>query len=477
MNVIKPIDPIFAPIPYGDDRQAGRTRRGLHSYLEYFLDPDMVYCHCLRNECQYRWKIPKKIYMGFGTGGLGTQNAEHFWPTGATGSSDKQYALTEGHDYPCRNIGTGGTGQSGLANNYKAYTNPETGIVTGSIGGTGHAAYGQFTTVGEDCHTGGIAYILNEENKESYAAKYGYEYEDWLEYTFFYCTDREELAITDETLEFIYAEQKDSENSIYYPIQTISTKIDSTSWSIYYKGWWTPPKDYYTEYTEFHDIFVGTKDEILEQYDSEAVPSFCSPIFTDSTTYLCEYIEIQDETIIENPNTGIIYMSSECAYDYNNNMYVIEAGDSGCINGINPCDKIEYPLTCDYRGTDDEYNVINYSSNTIRGILELDANQMEWLSEYVGYSGGPGDINTPLPSPRAWGCYPMACPNCQKVSFECYWIEREDNLSLGPTHETIAQQFMRNPNTSFDFTAWEFCKSVIVRDVQLRINDADFDYD
>ena len=67
----KPIDPIFAPIPYGDDRQITRTRRGLHCPEEMQYNPSIVYCKC--HSCLYEWQIPKKEYdIGIiGQGGTG----------------------------------------------------------------------------------------------------------------------------------------------------------------------------------------------------------------------------------------------------------------------------------------------------------------------------------------------------------------------------------------------------------------------
>lgn len=482
---VKPIDPIFAPIPFGDDRQPGRTRRGLHHYLEFFLDPNMVYCHCMRKSCGYRWKIPKLIYIGFGTGGMGEQNSpEKLWPIGATGSGQRLVWKNNRHVSPIRNIGTGGTGQSGLANNYKEFKDPETGIVTGTIGGIGGqdefatpTAYSQFTHVIEDCHTGGIGKLYTSYHAAVFRNKHGYNYPtDWLEYTFFYCSNREEKDLTDRLLQFKYEQQPDDQVSVFYPHTKIREHLDSTSYILHISGRWTPPKDYFVKFEEFHERIVGDLDVIHHIYDTTNTPSFCRPIYPDSTTYMCDYTEIRNEEIIPNPNPSLIYISSPCPYEFENGTYIVRKDNYGCLNGIDPCDKIEVPLTCDYRDTDKEHEQIDYQNNLIRNLVELSENEMLWLAEYVGYSGGPGDINEVLPSPRAWGNYPVVCPNCQRVSFECYWIEKGDNQSLGPSYETLAQHFLRAPNVRFDFTRWEFCKAVIVRDVQTRISDADADY-
>lgn len=67
----KPIDPIFAPIPYGDDRQITRTRRGVYCSDEMKYNEDYVYCTC--HSCGYQWIIEKIIYdYGLiGQGGTG----------------------------------------------------------------------------------------------------------------------------------------------------------------------------------------------------------------------------------------------------------------------------------------------------------------------------------------------------------------------------------------------------------------------
>lgn len=61
-------DPMFAPIPYGDDRQVGRTRRGIHCEIENNYDPSIVYCKCLG--CNYQWQMDKMRYVT-GLGDIG----------------------------------------------------------------------------------------------------------------------------------------------------------------------------------------------------------------------------------------------------------------------------------------------------------------------------------------------------------------------------------------------------------------------
>ena len=63
-------DPIFAPITYGDDRQVGRTRRGIHCQIENNYNPELVYCKCLG--CNYQWIMDKSKYIA-GTGDIGNR--------------------------------------------------------------------------------------------------------------------------------------------------------------------------------------------------------------------------------------------------------------------------------------------------------------------------------------------------------------------------------------------------------------------
>ena len=63
---IKPaLDPMFAPVTYGDDRQVNRTRRGIHCQIENNYNPLLVYCKCL--SCNYQWIMDKSRYIQ-GTG-------------------------------------------------------------------------------------------------------------------------------------------------------------------------------------------------------------------------------------------------------------------------------------------------------------------------------------------------------------------------------------------------------------------------
>ncbi len=105
---MKPKDPIFAPITYGDDRQVTRTRRGLHSLCELELNPEIVYCNC--QSCSYNWEVDKDDY-DFGLGGR-HENAKLQ-----------------------KNTGHGGTGNTG----YYHWTE-----------------YGKYTELIHDCCTGGI---------------------------------------------------------------------------------------------------------------------------------------------------------------------------------------------------------------------------------------------------------------------------------------------------------------------------------
>ena len=79
------LDPIFAPVTYGDDRQVTRTRRGIICAIENNLNPNLVYCRC--KNCKYEWIMDKKKYIS------GTAKLENI----------PNPTLT-------KNIGTGGTG-------------------------------------------------------------------------------------------------------------------------------------------------------------------------------------------------------------------------------------------------------------------------------------------------------------------------------------------------------------------------------
>ena len=105
---MKAKDPIFAPIPYGDDRQVTRTRRGLDSICDLKYDPTIVYCTC--HSCNYQWEVSKDDYV------LGT------------GSNEPNASLHE-------NTGYGGTG---------------------SIDFYHWTEYGQYDSLAHDCCTGGI---------------------------------------------------------------------------------------------------------------------------------------------------------------------------------------------------------------------------------------------------------------------------------------------------------------------------------
>lgn len=61
-GIRKALDPIFAPVTYGDDRQVTRTRRGIHCEREHNLEPGIVYCRC--KNCKYSWKMDLKRYLG-----------------------------------------------------------------------------------------------------------------------------------------------------------------------------------------------------------------------------------------------------------------------------------------------------------------------------------------------------------------------------------------------------------------------------
>lgn len=85
-------DPIFAPVPYGDDRQVTRTRRGVDNICEMSLDITIVYCECLA--CNYKWELEKTDYIG-GTGDSGDTDVIKNFGMGGTGNID----YYEWHEY------------------------------------------------------------------------------------------------------------------------------------------------------------------------------------------------------------------------------------------------------------------------------------------------------------------------------------------------------------------------------------------
>lgn len=72
------LDPMFAPVPYSDDRQITRTRRGVACKAEQYYNPLFVYCRC--ESCGHRWIMDKSVYVtGYGTANnrpnpMGTKN-------------------------------------------------------------------------------------------------------------------------------------------------------------------------------------------------------------------------------------------------------------------------------------------------------------------------------------------------------------------------------------------------------------------
>lgn len=107
----KAIDPIFAPVPYGDDRQVTRTRRGVHCITEMKYDKDIVYCRC--HSCSYEWEVAKSDYIK----GNGPPPNQLIEPT------------------HIEHIGVGGTGDFQQFGNY---------------------TYGHYTQNAHECCTGGM---------------------------------------------------------------------------------------------------------------------------------------------------------------------------------------------------------------------------------------------------------------------------------------------------------------------------------
>lgn len=125
MSIKRAIDPIFAPITYGSDRQVTRTRRGLNDICEMRLDVNIVYCECM--SCDYKWELSKNDYIG-GTGGTSPRIDE---------VKDK---LKRGYDtfldYLPRNIGTGGTGTPDMFTwvEYRDFNHYAHDCCTGGVG-------------------------------------------------------------------------------------------------------------------------------------------------------------------------------------------------------------------------------------------------------------------------------------------------------------------------------------------------------
>lgn len=117
------IDPIFAPVTYGDDRQVTRTRRGLNSICEMQYSPLIVYCTCL--SCKYKWEVTKTDYIG-GTGGTSPRIA---------GAKHREELGYEMFGTIPDHIGIGGTGTPALFN---------------------WAEYGAYDTMAHECCTGGM---------------------------------------------------------------------------------------------------------------------------------------------------------------------------------------------------------------------------------------------------------------------------------------------------------------------------------
>lgn len=140
---IKPNSPIFAPIPYGDDRQVGRTRRGLNCPAELRMNPNIVYIHCL--SCGYDWYMNKSNYSsGTGMEGMTPQQLLKYKNVGIGGTGYKElytqeYSSYDRYLYDCC---TGGAGACGSAGEIIEFTDfyPYTGCTGGTgelTGGTG----------------------------------------------------------------------------------------------------------------------------------------------------------------------------------------------------------------------------------------------------------------------------------------------------------------------------------------------------
>ena len=332
---MKPIDPIFAPICFGDDRQVGRTRRGLHNIFESFLDPSYVYCVCLRSSCQYKWRIPKEDYIGPGTGGTGDTG---YWPE---------------HFYAHKNLGKGGTGHVDIVRNYEEYLHPLGMIV--ERGGTGLNAYSKYTE-NEGCRIGGIG---------AFTPDHDYNPDEILIIRKFPC-------------------------------------IDSTS------GWGTAQ----------HDIIQTISPDAIYPYDE----------------------------------------------------YRLNSGEVGCTGGIDP-----YTIEEEYYLSD--YFHFLYNSEKFENFYDQRLTRDEFINENLGRSGGPGDLTFSKLPPKAFGCYPLICPNCAKVNFKAYWIETLDNPVLGPSQQTLGRFFLNNPHSNIeDFTTLNLCKMCMVIDIQIKNINRDFSY-
>ena len=118
------IDPIFAPVPYGDDRQVTRTRRGIDSICEMQFNPEIVYCTC--KSCGYKWEVSKHDYIG-GTGGTSSRIKD-------VAEYKKKMGYEMFGNIP-DHIGVGGTGTSDMYD---------------------WTEYGAYDTMAHDCCTGGM---------------------------------------------------------------------------------------------------------------------------------------------------------------------------------------------------------------------------------------------------------------------------------------------------------------------------------
>lgn len=163
--MVKAKDPIFAPIPYGDDRQITRTRRGIHCVTEMIFDPEIVYLNCFR--CDYTWEMPLEDYKE-GTG-IDLQKTENF-AIGGTGSSGIYPYWEYGqYDELAHDCCTGGMGLCSYSEQevpiatfypYTGCTGMD-GLPTGGTGGNGewtggvpHPCLGDATTIYRICPGG-----------------------------------------------------------------------------------------------------------------------------------------------------------------------------------------------------------------------------------------------------------------------------------------------------------------------------------
>lgn len=146
----KALDPMFAPVPYGDDRQVTRTRRGVHCIEEMKYSQNIVYCYC--HSCKYEWEVDKTQYdQGVGpppnivisdsiVGNIGTGGTGDFRQI-----SPYVYGVYNSNAHECCTGGVGLCGGSGevvkLADFYPA--TGWTGADGSLTGGTG--IYGDWT--------------------------------------------------------------------------------------------------------------------------------------------------------------------------------------------------------------------------------------------------------------------------------------------------------------------------------------------